>query len=100
MERNASMTGRTCMITGATSGIGHATAIELAKMGADVVLVCCDRGRAEETAAEIRALNGHARVDVMLADLSSQQAIRRLARDYLATDRPLHVLVNNAGVVN
>jgi len=97
---NGSLVGRTCMITGATSGIGHATAIELAKKGADLVLVCRDRGRADQTVAAIRATNAEAQVEVMLADLSSQQAIRRLASDYLATGRPLHVLLNNAGVVN
>lgn len=88
------------MITGASSGIGRATALELARRGAVLVLVCRDRGRAEATVAEIRTQTGNQNVQVMLADLSSQQAIRQLARDYLATDRPLHVLVNNAGVVN
>lgn len=97
---NESMARRTCMITGASSGIGRATALALARLGADLVLVCRDRGRADETVAEIRAENGQAKVEVMLADLSSQQAIRQLVRDYLATERPLHVLVNNAGVVN
>jgi NAD(P)-dependent dehydrogenase (short-subunit alcohol dehydrogenase family) len=94
------VTGRTCMITGATSGIGRATALALARLGADLVLVCRDRGRADETVTEIRSATGNRNVEVMRADLSSQQAIRQLARDYLATDRPLHVLLNNAGVVN
>ena len=97
---DGSMSGRTCMITGASSGIGRATALDLARMGADLVLVCRNRGRADETVEEIRATAGSCNVDVLLADLSSQQAIRQLARDYLATERPLHVLVNNAGVVN
>ena len=88
------------MITGASSGIGRATALELARMGADLVLVCRDRVRAHETVAEIRTHSGHHNIEVMLADLSSQQAIRQLAKDYLATDRPLHVLINNAGIVN
>jgi len=100
VQGKGSMTGRTCMITGSTSGIGHATAIGLAKIGADLVLVCRDRSRADQTVAAIRATNENTHVEVMLADLSSQQAIRRLACDYLASDRPLHVLVNNAGVVN
>jgi len=100
MQNNATMVGRTCMITGASSGIGRATALELARMGADLVLVCRDRGRADATVAEIRTSTGNSRVEVVIADLSSQQAIRQLARDYLATDRPLHVLINNAGVVN
>jgi NAD(P)-dependent dehydrogenase (short-subunit alcohol dehydrogenase family) len=99
-QLRGSMSGRTCMISGASSGIGRATALALARMDADLVLVCRDRGRGEETAKAIRSHTGNDHVEVMLADLASQQAIRQLARDYLATDRPLHVLVNNAGVVN
>ena len=99
-QNNASMVGRTCMITGASSGIGRATALELARMGADLVLVCRDCGRADGTVAEIRTRAGDRNIEVMLADLSSQQAIHQLAKDYLATDRSLHVLINNAGIVN
>jgi NAD(P)-dependent dehydrogenase (short-subunit alcohol dehydrogenase family) len=94
------MSGRTCMITGATSGIGRATAVALAQLGATLVLVCRDRARGAETAAEICAKTGNQAVELMLADLASQQSIRTCARDFLATGRPLHVLVNNAGVVN
>jgi len=88
------------MITGPSSGIGRATALALARMGAALVLVCRDRGRGEETIAEIERTTGSRAVDLMLADLSAQQSIRQLAHDFLATNRPLHVLVNNAGVVN
>jgi len=95
-----SMRGRTCMITGASSGIGRATALALARMGATLFLVCRDRGRGEATIAEIRAVTGNGDVALLLADLSSQHSIRQLARDFLATQQPLHVLVNNAGVVN
>ena len=100
IQTNGGIAGRTCMITGATSGIGRATALELARRGAELVLVCRDRARADAVVAEIRTATGKGNVEVMLADLSSQQAIRQLARDYLATSRPLHVLLNNAGVVN
>ncbi len=94
------MNGRTCLITGATSGIGRATAIELARRGATLVLVARDRGRGEDTVREIRERTDNCEVTLMLADLSSQQSIRELAREFLATNRPLHVLLNNAGVVN
>lgn len=93
------MNGRTCMITGATSGIGRETAMALARMGATLVLVCRDARRGEETAAEIAARTGNRKASVMLADLASQGAIRKLAADYLASGRPLHVLINNAGLV-
>ncbi len=99
-QLSVSMAGRTCLITGASSGIGRVTALELARLGADLVLVCRDRGRGEQTVTQIRKQTGNRSVDLLLADLSSQVAIRQLVRDYLASDRPLHVLVNNAGVVN
>jgi NAD(P)-dependent dehydrogenase (short-subunit alcohol dehydrogenase family) len=99
-EPRGGLNGRTCMITGASSGIGRATALALARMGARLVLVCRSRERGEETIAEIGAQTGNRDTVLMLADLSAQQSIRQLAREFLATDRPLHVLVNNAGVVN
>lgn len=88
------------MITGASSGVGRATAIGLARFGATLVLVCRYRARGEETVAAIRDTTGNPAVTLMMADLSSQQSIRALAREFLATGQPLHVLVNNAGVVN
>jgi NAD(P)-dependent dehydrogenase (short-subunit alcohol dehydrogenase family) len=100
MTQQASMGGRTCMITGASSGIGRATAVALARLGANLVLVCRDRGRGEDAAAEIRDRTGSRAVSLMVADLSSQQSVRQLADAFLKTGQPLHVLVNNAGVVN
>jgi NAD(P)-dependent dehydrogenase (short-subunit alcohol dehydrogenase family) len=100
MTAEANMTGRTCMITGASSGIGRSTALGLARLGATLVLVCRDRGRGEETVAAIRDQTGNRSVTLMLADLSSQQSIRAVAREFLQTGQPLQVLVNNAGVVN
>ena len=79
MERATDLTGKTCMITGATSGIGLAAARRLAALGAELVLVCRDRRRAEAVAAEIeRTAPGH-RPSVLLADLSSQTETRRAA---------------------
>jgi len=90
--------GKTCLITGPTAGIGRATALALGRLGADLVLVCRDRERGEALASEIGKDAGGGRCEVMIADLSSQQSIRDLARDFLARERPLHVLLNNAGV--
>jgi retinol dehydrogenase-12 len=95
-----SMAGRTCMITGATSGIGRAAAHGLARLGAALVLVGRDRERGERTVAEVQRASGNDDVSLLLADLSSQAQIRRLAAEFLASGRPLHVLLNNAGVVN
>ena len=94
------MHGKTCLITGASSGIGQATALALAKQGATLLLVCRDRRRGEETVAAIAEQTGHHDVTLLLADLSVQSEIRRLASEFLASGRPLHVLINNAGVVN
>ena len=94
------MKGRTCLITGATSGIGRATATALAGMGASLVLVARDRARGEETAAQIAQQTGNRAVTLLFGDLSSQAAVRRVAAEFLASEQPLHVLINNAGVVN
>jgi len=90
---------KVCLITGATSGIGKATAMGLANMGASVVMVGRDRGKGEAAAAEIKAKSANASVDLMLADLSSQEQIRRLAHEFKETYPRLDVLINNAGVI-
>jgi len=94
------MQGRICIVTGASSGIGQATALGLARMGATVVLVCRNRERAETTLRTIRLATGNDTIDFLLADLSSQAEIHRLAQDLLTRYPQIHVLVNNAGVIN
>jgi retinol dehydrogenase-14 len=96
-QAGPAMAGRTCLVTGATSGIGKATATALARMGADLVLVARDPARGQATAAGIGAATGNPHVEVLTADLSSQASIRRLAEDYRRGHDRLHVLVNNAG---
>jgi len=90
---------RTCLITGPTSGIGRATALELARRGTSLVLLCRDAAKAKDLSAEI-VREGGGEPTVLLADLASQADIRRAAAEFLATGRPLHLLINNAGVVN
>lgn len=92
--------GRVVVITGATSGIGRATAVALARMGATLGLVARDRTRADETVAEIGSATGNRDVAVFLADLASQAEIRRVAGEILARYPRIHVLLNNAGVMN
>jgi NAD(P)-dependent dehydrogenase (short-subunit alcohol dehydrogenase family) len=93
------MKGKICMVTGANSGIGKVVALELAKTGATVIMVCRDQGRGEAARSEIVASSGNESIELMLADLSVQASIRELARDFRKNDRPLHVLVNNAGAL-
>jgi retinol dehydrogenase 12 len=93
------LSGKTVLITGFTQGIGKETALGLAKKGASLVLVARDAARAEAAANEVRAAGGGA-VEVMLADLSSQASVRKLAADFLARHDRLDVLLNNAGGIN
>jgi NAD(P)-dependent dehydrogenase (short-subunit alcohol dehydrogenase family) len=95
-----SLEGRTCLVTGATSGIGQETAIGLASQGAHVVIAGRDPQRAEAARADVVRQSGNDRVDTLLADLSSLSGVRKLAEEFLASASPLHVLVNNAGIVN
>ena len=90
--------GKTCIVTGSSSGIGKATALGLAKAGASVILVCRSQEKGEAAMHEIIQKSRNGKVSLMIADLSSQNAIRRLANDLSASHDKLHVLVNNAGV--
>jgi len=93
----SSMQGKICMVTGANSGIGKATALALAQMGATVVMVCRDRARGEEARSEITTKSKNNAVDLLQADLSSQQSIRQLVEHFQHHYTHLHVLINNAG---
>jgi len=94
------MTGRTCLVTGGTSGIGRATAVRLAGLGAGVVVVGRDPGRAAAVREEIRRQAPHTRVETLTADLSSLAQVRRLAAEIRERCDRLDVLVNNAGVIS
>ncbi len=87
------------MITGASSGIGKATALGLAKLGATVVIVSRDRVRGENAIKEISQRSGNSSISLLVADLASQKAIYQLAKEFTDTHPTLHVLINNAGVI-
>jgi NAD(P)-dependent dehydrogenase (short-subunit alcohol dehydrogenase family) len=98
VEVKVDLTGKTCLITGGNSGIGKATALGLAKTGANVVIVSRGKEKGEAALSEIIAKSGNQNLELMLADMSSQDSIRRLASDFKAEHEKLHLLVNNAGV--
>jgi len=90
------MSGRTVVVTGATGGLGKATALGLAAMGAHVAITGRDRGRTEAAAGEIQSVGG-GQVDAFVADMSSQAEVRQLAAELLRDLPRIDVLVNNVG---
>jgi NAD(P)-dependent dehydrogenase (short-subunit alcohol dehydrogenase family) len=93
------MNGRVCLVTGATSGIGRETAAGLAERGATVIVHGRDALRGREAVTEIERRSGRRDVALVVADLSSQSEVRRLAGEVNGKHGKLHVLVNNAAVI-
>ncbi len=98
-ENTHRMNGKICMVTGAASGIGAVTARVLAQQGATVIAVDINTEKGTATTREIQAQTGNPSVEFIQADLSSQNDIRLLARQFLALHQRLDVLVNNAGAM-
>jgi retinol dehydrogenase 12 len=92
------LAGRTVLITGANTGIGRATAVELARRGARVHLACRSRARAQPVLDEITAASGPDAAAFLALDLSDLASVRAGAQSYIASGEPLHVLIDNAGV--
>ena len=97
MGTSKPMLGKVCIVTGANSGIGKATAFTLAKKGATVVMIFRSQERGAAAQIDIISQTGNHNVDLMIADLSSQQDIRDLAREFKSRYTRLDVLINNAG---
>jgi NAD(P)-dependent dehydrogenase (short-subunit alcohol dehydrogenase family) len=93
------MQGKTVLVTGANQGIGKATAIALAKKGARVVLVARNPDKGRAALAEVQAAGGAGgQAELVVADLSSQEQVRRAAAEFRSRHDRLDVLINNAGV--
>jgi NAD(P)-dependent dehydrogenase (short-subunit alcohol dehydrogenase family) len=98
-SQHITMDGKVCMVTGANSGIGKATAQGLANLGATVVVVCRSRERGKEALDEIKQKSGKEGVHLLVADLASQAAMRTLVEDFKREYSALDVLINNAGII-
>ncbi len=97
---NDTMKGRVCLITGATAGIGREAAFQLARMGATLVLAGRSEERCANTVGQIKEQTGNPSVEYLVADMSVQAEVKNLAQDFRDRHGRLHVLLNNAGVIN
>jgi NAD(P)-dependent dehydrogenase (short-subunit alcohol dehydrogenase family) len=93
------LSGKRILITGANSGIGYHAALVLAQKGAHVILACRDPRRGEAALARLKTGAAGASAELAPLDLASLDSIREFARGELAAQRPLHTLINNAGVM-
>lgn len=92
-----SLQGKVALVTGATNGIGKVTALELARMGAEVVIVGRSRAKTEVVLAELRQQSGSPHLSSLVGDLSLMADVRRVAAEFSAGHSRLDILVNNAG---
>jgi NAD(P)-dependent dehydrogenase (short-subunit alcohol dehydrogenase family) len=92
------MRGKIVMVTGANAGMGKEISLGLARMGATLVMVSRDRERGQAAVADVEQQTGNGDVELLVADLSSQQSIRNLVKEFVGRHDRLNVLINNAGV--
>lgn len=92
------MKNKVCLITGGNSGIGKATALELAKMGATVVILCRSKEKGQDAVMEIIEQSGNQDIHLLIADLSNQRMVRQAADEFKEKFNKLDVLINNAAV--
>ena len=92
------MKGKVVMVTGANAGMGKEISLALAGMGANLVMVSRDRERGAAARKDVISTTSNQQVELLLADLSSQDSIRRLVREFNGKHDRLHVLGNHAGM--
>ncbi|XP_018603185.1 retinol dehydrogenase 13 [Scleropages formosus] len=91
--------GKTVLITGANTGIGKETALDLARRGARVIIACRDMSKADTAAEDIRQKSRNRNVVVKKLNLASLQSVRQLAKDIEENEKRLDILINNAGIM-
>ncbi|KAK7125577.1 hypothetical protein R3I93_021064 [Phoxinus phoxinus] len=98
-KSTAKLHGKTVVVTGANSGIGKATALDLARRGARVILACRDESKALAAVTDIQRETGNKEVVYMHLDLASLKSVRSFAENFLRKESRLDILINNAGLV-
>ena len=96
---NENLENKVCLITGATNGIGLEAAKSLNKMGAEIVFIARNKEKAEKLQQELMSETGR-EATAIIADLSSLSEVKKAANQFLSLDKPLHILLNNAGIMN
>ncbi|XP_074640701.1 retinol dehydrogenase 13-like isoform X2 [Tubulanus polymorphus] len=95
----AELKGKTVIITGASGGVGHETAFELANRGARIILACRDETKGNETLLKLKSQTRNKNIIVMKLDLASFKSIKQFAKKFIEQESSLHILINNAGVM-
>ena len=90
------LSNKTILITGANSGIGKAAAVQLARLGATVVMACRSAQRGAQALEQVRQASGSDQVELMLVDLASQASVRQFAAEFKQRHARLDVLIHNA----
>ena len=98
-DNTKKLDGKLVVITGANTGIGKETVIDLAKRGARVIMCCRDLTKAEEASKEIRKISGSDLVEVAHLDLASLKSVRKCAETLVEKEDKIDILINNAGVM-
>jgi NAD(P)-dependent dehydrogenase (short-subunit alcohol dehydrogenase family) len=93
---NYNLANKTIIVTGANSGIGKAASIQLAKMGAHVVMMCRNKERGEAALQDVRGASNSDKVELILVDMSSQESVRKAVNEFLARHSRLDVVIHNA----
>ncbi|XP_068231303.1 retinol dehydrogenase 11-like [Palaemon carinicauda] len=91
--------GKTAIVTGSSAGIGKETASDLARRGARVILACRNVQKAQKVADDITGTTGNGQIFVKQLDTSDLASVRKFAKEIIDTEKELHILVNNAGIV-
>ena len=98
MTNDSWIKGKSCLITGANTGIGEATALKIAALDAHVIMVCRNQEKGETAREEIIQATNNQNIDLLLCDLASLNDVKRFSEEFFNNYSSLHVLINNAGV--
>ena len=96
---NENLKNKVCLVTGATNGIGLEAAKALNKMGAEIVFIARNNEKAKRLKEDLLSDSGNQATSI-IADLSLQNEVKRAADEFLSLNKPLHILLNNAGIMN